>query len=377
MIRDAVLDDVPALVELENRCFDSDRLSARSFRRFLTKGRAVLLVATDEAAAPTLVGYALVLFHTNTALARLYSLAVSPESRNQGTGQDLLHRAEQRALERGATRMRLEVREDNVDAITLYGRRDYRAFDVHPDYYEDHGDAVRMEKLLAPHLDERSSRVPYYEQSLNFTCGPAALMMAMRALNPRAAMDRAEEIQLWREATTIFMTSGHGGCGPLGLALSARRRGFDVEVSVSDETEMFTASVRSEEKKDVIRLVEASFQKAAAQTGIPVRHSPFSPTELRTHLETGAIPLVLISLYRLTGDKSPHWIVVTGADDRFFYINDPYTEEEEYRFATDCIGVPIRHDELVRMMRFGRRKHFAAVIVKTHRKTSAPCPVTP
>jgi hypothetical protein len=51
-------------------------------------------------------------------------------------------------------------------------------------------------------------------------------MMAMKALDPAMELNRTLELRLWREATTIFMTSGHGGCGPYGLALSAYRRGF-------------------------------------------------------------------------------------------------------------------------------------------------------
>jgi hypothetical protein len=39
-----------------------------------------------------------------------------------------------------------------------------------------------------------------------FTCGPAALMMAMHGLNRDYQPSREEEINLWREATTIFMT---------------------------------------------------------------------------------------------------------------------------------------------------------------------------
>jgi hypothetical protein len=53
--------------------------------------------------------------------------------------------------------------------------------------------------------------VPFYGQTLEFTCGPAALMMAM-ARSARFAARPAHRIKLWRESTTIYMTSGHGGC---------------------------------------------------------------------------------------------------------------------------------------------------------------------
>src|SRR3546814_20687391 len=82
--------------------------------------------------------------------------------------------------------------------------------------------------------------------------------------------DRSLEIQLWRESTTVFMTSGLGGCGALGLALAALRRGFEIEVSVSNETEIFVNSVRREEKKEVIRLVEKprSEERRVGQSGV-------------------------------------------------------------------------------------------------------------
>lgn len=366
MIRDAILDDVPALVELESRCFETDRLSARSFRRFLTKGKAILLADADEGGRIT--AYALVLLHPNTSLARLYSLAVDPHLRGRGIARALLREAEQRALKRGATRMRLEVHQNNVAAQSLYGKDGYRAFAVYPDYYEDHASAVRMEKHLAPHLAKNLNRVTYYAQTLNFTCGPACLIMAMKTQAPELVVNRQLELQMWREATTIFMTAGHGGCGALGLALAAWHRGFGVEVAMSDETEMFTSSVRSEDKKDVIRMVEEGFLDEVGHTDITMRSTPLTPSELCDHVKRGNIPIVLISSWRLSGDKEPHWVVLTAFDERFIYINDPYPEPEKHRMDTDCVGIPITPEELSRMMRFGSRKHFASVVILPPRK---------
>src|SRR5262245_61519993 len=76
-------------------------------------------------------------------------------------------------------------------------------------------------------------KLPYYNQSLDFTCGPASLMMAMRALDRTQPIDRAHELQLWREANTVFMGKGHPGSSPYGLALAAWRRGFKPELWLS------------------------------------------------------------------------------------------------------------------------------------------------
>ncbi|MGC3494878.1 peptidase C39 family protein, partial [Pseudomonas aeruginosa] len=60
----------------------------------------------------------------------------------------------------------------------------------------------------------------------DFTCGPACQLMAMGALQPERQVTPREQLRLWREATTNYMTAGHGGCSAQGLALAAWRRGF-------------------------------------------------------------------------------------------------------------------------------------------------------
>lgn len=363
MIRAANPEDVAALKALEDACFDSDRLSTRSFRRFLKRPSAVLML-DDEGGAVR--GYGLALFHRNTSLARLYSFAVAPGLRERGIGAALMDALEAAAVDHGAVYMRLEVRVDNANAIAFYRRRGYAQFSVYPGYYEDATDALRMEKPLVPNLPADRARVPYYAQTLEFTCGPAALMMAMKALRPECVLDRATEIALWRESTAVFMTAGHGGCGPLGLALAAGRRGFGVEVRASDAVNMFVESVRDPVKRDVILLVEQGFEATAAARGILALAEAPTADDLDAWMAEGAVPLVLISSYRLTGDKAPHWVVVTDADARFVYVHDPYVDAELGHTETDSMGIPIRRDEFTRMSRYGRGRHFATVILRSH-----------
>jgi ribosomal-protein-alanine acetyltransferase len=144
-IRPALPADVGALVAIEERCFTSDRLSRRRFTHLLRQGHCIVLVADMHG---TVVGYAIVLFHGTTSLARLYSMAVDPEHQRQGIGRLLLHEAEQRTRAMGHATLRLEVRPDNRVALQAYRAAGYRDIGVWPDYYEDHGDALRMEKQL-------------------------------------------------------------------------------------------------------------------------------------------------------------------------------------------------------------------------------------
>jgi len=360
-VRPARPSDLDALLELENRCFETDRLSRRSFRHMLTRAKARTLVAERDHA---LLGYALVLFHAGTCMARLYSLAVDPHHRGEGLGRRLLEAAEEASREHGVIAMRLEIRRDNRRALALYQASGYRQFDVHADYYEDHEDALRLEKTLVGDRPEGLRRVPYYEQTLEFTCGPAALIMAMKALRPSLRPDRKLELRLWREATTIFMTAGHGGCGPYGLALAAYHRGFDVEVAVKDEAALFVDSVRSPEKKEVIALVHEDLLDEIRSSEIRLRYGSFSVADLAAAVGGGGVPLVLISSYRIYGEKAPHWVVVTGCDDNLIYVHDPYVDQDEGHTRTDCTNMPILKEEFEGMSRYGKTGQRAVVILR-------------
>jgi len=360
-LRPGRVTDLDALVALEGRVFETDRLSRRSFAYFLTRGHADLIVAADGADRP--VGYALVLFRRGTSLARLYSFAVDPGHRGRGIGARLLAAAERAALDGDAVWLRLEVRADNAGAIRLYEPAGYRRIGRYLDYYEDHAEALRFEKRLTA-LRAPECRVPYWPQSAEFTCGPAALMMAMAALDRTVVLDETHELRLWREATTVFMTSGHGGCEPFGLALAAHRRGFAATVHLTSDDFLFLDGVRSEAKRRVMRLVQADFRAEAAKTDIAVVHRAFDLGDLAALLAEGGVALVLISHWRMYREKAPHWIVAHGLDDRFVYVHDPHVDPDEHETAAAKANLPIPRAEFERMARYGRDRLRAAISLR-------------
>jgi hypothetical protein len=166
-------------------------------------------------------------------------------------------------------------------------------------------DAWRYEKAIDARLKPAFARVPYYRQTLHFTCGPAALITAMQTLDPGLEPTRTLELRIWREATTVFMTSGHGGCGRFRLALAAHRRGFGVEVIVSDPGVQMVDSVRSREKKEVMALVQADMAAEIVQRDIPVHYRSIGLAELEARFRAGAVPLVLISSWQIYAEKAP------------------------------------------------------------------------
>ena len=359
-IRTAALSDLHDLIGMEQRCFQSDRISPRQWRYLLTRGHAETLVAED---AGGLGGYVLLLYNRATSVARMYSLAVEARARGAGVGRLLVGAAEAAARKQGRAYMRLEVRQDNAASLGLFEGLNYRRCGILEDYYEDHMQAICLERSLQPGLRPALAAMPFYEQTLEFTCGASSLMMAMKSLQPELVLDRTLELRLWREATTIFMTSGHGGCGPFGLALAARRRGFAVEIHVNDPGVPLLDSVRSPEKKEVMRLVHEEMLGEVEAAGIPVRYASLPLERMEQSLGEGAIPIVLISSYRIYGEKIPHWVVVSGFDRHFVYVNDPYVDRDKGETPTDSINIAIQRREFTRMARYGRAGLQAVVLV--------------
>jgi ribosomal-protein-alanine N-acetyltransferase len=145
-LRRARMADLDDLLELEILVFANDRMSRRSLRHFLSTPSATVVVAQHGG---YIVGCAVVLFRPNSAIARLYSIAVSPRSAGRGIGPALLAASEQAALARRRRMLRLEVHERNHRAIALYRKAGYAQFGRHEKYYADKGNALRFEKHLA------------------------------------------------------------------------------------------------------------------------------------------------------------------------------------------------------------------------------------
>ncbi|MBO6719248.1 MAG: GNAT family N-acetyltransferase/peptidase C39 family protein [Rhizobiaceae bacterium] len=356
-IRPARATDIDALVAIENQSFTTDKLSRRSFRTLLERDTAVTLIAETEGGA---VGYCMVLFRKGSGVARLYSIAALRLVDERGAGQQLLDAAEQAAYDRDRLLLRLEVREDNGRAIALYERNAYRRIGREPDYYEDGAPALRFEKILRGGR-ATTTTVPYFEQSVDFTCGPCCLMMALAHFQPGFVPDAVTEIRLWREATTIFMMSGPGGCEPFGMAAVAHERGLSAEIIVSHHGALFLQSVRSAEKRQVMELAQADFRRRVDDYGIPVDYRAFSLDDVRRAVAAGKLVVVLVSGYLMFGKKVPHWVLVLADDGDHLIVHDPWVEDERGEAKVDAAAIPVPHEVFYGMAQFGRMR--AAIVL--------------
>lgn len=142
-IRAATLDDLDALMTLEQSVFAADCMARKNLKRFLSVTTADVLIADCDGQA---VGCAIVSFRTESNLARLYSLAVLHTVEGCGVAATLLDAAEAAARARNCRQMRLEVHERNARAIACYCKAGYCEFARRVGYYKDLGDALRFRK---------------------------------------------------------------------------------------------------------------------------------------------------------------------------------------------------------------------------------------
>ena len=359
--RVASLADLQSILALENKVFETDRMSRRSMRRFLVSPNAVVLVAEEGS---RLRGAAVVLVRRTSDVARLYSIAVDPDCAGRGVGQTLLAAAEEAAIARNCQYLRLEVHERNPRAIALYRKADYRQFGQHYEYYQDRGHALRFEKRLTPSVASLADAPPYFYQTTEFTCGPACLLMALawadRTFDPSPAM----ELRLWREATTIFVSTGVGGCEPFGMAVALKRHGLSSEIFVSRPGPYFLDTVQSAEKRRVMRIAQDDFVEQAKALRLPVHLTRADESVVMPALDKGAAAIVLVAGYHMTPRRQPHWVFVFGREGRFVLVHDPAASRDDdgHAIAPETYAVP--WPAFMRMTRCGRDHLEATILVR-------------
>jgi ribosomal-protein-alanine N-acetyltransferase len=148
-VRRATPADAPAIGALER-----DNLGADAWSEALVaegvSGRlptVSYLVAEVEAAdGPTVVGHAAASVAGD--IAELQRIAVDPAHRRTGLASALLDAVVAVAVEGGADRLLLEVREDNAGALAFYAAHDFVEVDRRRRYYRDGATAVVLRRSL-------------------------------------------------------------------------------------------------------------------------------------------------------------------------------------------------------------------------------------
>lgn len=193
-----------------------------------------------------------------------------------------------------------------------------------------------------------TARLPYYRQTTDVTCGPVAVLLSMAGLDLAPEPTRAQELALWREATTM------DGCDPLGLAVALQRRGVDPEVYLSTDDAILLELAHNEEQRELRRFIQAEFRRDAERVGVAVHRRAFTLDELDDLLDADGIAVVLIEELGMHPESCPHWVVVHSRDADVYYVQDPWTSAAESESWLDAHGLPIPRRALDRMAWYGK-----------------------
>ena len=190
--------------------------------------------------------------------------------------------------------------------------------------------AVLAEQNISIHLD-----IPFYRQHYDFTCGPASLMMAMKCLDGDLRLKKDLEIDLWREGTLVVVC----GTSRYGLAYSAAVRGFSARVSSNtggiDFIERFVPPPAGAD----MQLLRDQFYERGARCrklGVRERQETITGKTIRDSLFSNHVPLIVTNSLFYSKEDLPHWIAVTGIDDKFLYFSNP----SDIRPKKRKIGLP-------------------------------------
>ena len=138
-IRKMTSEDLPRVVEIDKLSMSNPWSERMYVTELKNEGARCWVAELDRKVVSFLVLWMIL------DEAHIATIAVAPELRRQGIGQELLSFALENALKEGALTSLLEVRAGNTAALDLYRRFGYEEVGLRRGYYKDNGeDAVLM-----------------------------------------------------------------------------------------------------------------------------------------------------------------------------------------------------------------------------------------
>ena len=170
-------------------------------------------------------------------------------------------------------------------------------------------------------------RVPYYQQSSEFSCGPACVLMVMKHFEPRLKLGRSLEFETWRQCNMI----GIKGADAYGLSVPLIDAGYEVRLLTQRRRVIDPAHW----KRRLLRLfsaedIELSLfgmkqnQKRALRRHLQVTFKRPIVDDIVRRVREGFVPIALVHMGVVHSLNIPHWVVVTDADKTSVVFNDPY-----------------------------------------------------
>lgn len=142
LIRRMTIEDIPAVAEIEKQCF-SLPWSEKSFWDSISREDTIFLVCEEDENSnkqkveykPTgVTGY--IGMYLSFDEASITNVAVSPNFRKRGCGEQLVTEAKVEAKTAGAECIFLEVRASNEPALSLYKKLGFEELGIRKKFYE-------------------------------------------------------------------------------------------------------------------------------------------------------------------------------------------------------------------------------------------------
>lgn len=140
--------DIPLLVTLDKELFPYSPWSSAQFKEeFAGIPATRFFVVADD--GDEVVGYAGCFCPGEGVEADILTVGVIPSHRGRGIAREMIAQMEQWSRDRRASAMMLEVKVDNLEAISLYLSLSYMKISIRMDYFGPGIDAQVMRKELS------------------------------------------------------------------------------------------------------------------------------------------------------------------------------------------------------------------------------------
>ena len=144
--RNAQVFDLPIFVSLDKELFPYSPWTTGQYKEEFSSPTRHFVVALDE--AQSIIGYAGV-FAPGATEADILTVGVVPDHRGKGIAKALMALITDWAKAQGSTAMMLEVKTDNIEAISLYKSLGYLELNIRKNYFGAGLDAQVMRKELS------------------------------------------------------------------------------------------------------------------------------------------------------------------------------------------------------------------------------------
>ena len=146
MIRYELLsqDNVMGVYNLETICFQEDPWTFKMFEAEINNNMSIYIVGKDEETGNVLSYGGMWLIYDT---AEITNIAVHPNYRREGIGNNLLNVLFKTANDRGIYNFNLEVRASNKPAMDMYLKNGFIKCGIRKNYYQGKEDAILMSKI--------------------------------------------------------------------------------------------------------------------------------------------------------------------------------------------------------------------------------------